>query len=387
MAFRLAAISMLLALSGCSHCGDTQSPPADTGAGYPVDAGTDTSRTTDTGPPDARCLQRDFQRVPDRRCEGADAAERCSEHPDALNYPVESAVAYDLSFEHRSGSFQVNRESGSDVAYGEVFSSFSSWLQRDFVKERVENGALVLSARGEQPLEAGDELALDRLVPATDDDRDFSEWSERNGDELTGNRDREFRFAPGNFEAGTMPQGWLRISEVTEDTIRADRGRLRLGEFPPSLFILPQHIRVYRFRGERPLVASDPFLEEARVGGYVELPPFIERLNAAMSRCDCLGEPDEPIPFETEGPNDPDLTGNMDELSCRPAVKEAASKNCSDDDVELACVHAEFFCNLTATFVKFADVDSDCDGARDSLSIELEMNMTRGTVLGAADGS
>lgn len=381
----LAVLPSLLALAGCSHCGSAPPQPSDAGIDSAADAGMDTSETTDTVPPEARCLQQDFQAVPDRRCDTSDTSERCTRSPDALDYPIESAVAYDLEFEKADGDFQIDRDSEPDYAYSEFLSLIFGALERNFVEQRVENGALVLSARAEEPYESGDAMALDRLVPASDSDRDFSE---RKDGSLTGNPGREFRFATGNFEAGTVSNGWLQFSEVSEDTIRADRGRVELGAFPPSLFMIPRTIRVYRFRGDRPPVTSsdDPLFEEGRLGGYVELRPLLERLNRAMSRCDCLGMPDDPIPFETEGPNDPDIAGRFAALSCRSEVDEATD-NCDDNEAELACRYPGIICGFVGDLSAYADIDSDCDGSVDSSSIELEMKMTSGSVTAPSDGS
>ncbi len=102
-------------------------------------------------------------------------------------------------------------------------------------------------------------------------------------------------------------------------------------------------------------------LDDGVLGGLIMYEHLIERFNAALAACDCLGNPDDAIVFDDDS----------DGYECDLEVDDDQLDACEAEGEDECAAFAEN-CEILPLFEVFADVDVSGDGTNDVFSIGME---------------
>ena len=362
---------------------DTRSQGVDTGTADT--GGFDTRSDTDTGEQIDRtlCLPEEYMPLPANVCSGSNSPARCEEDPSMFDGWGPASVVTQFEISDADCCFDINREEGTDNVFGTLLSIAGNETAEPALQQMILDDRLIYLLEYHDLSSAGamteTPMSIHRGAPANQAAKNFV--VEKNG-KLIEESGHAFEIQPSSLAAKAQSKGWFPSLDSDGSTFQTDRGRMWLGDLPPGFFIAPENIEVVKFRADIDEDRSDisggtgVAVNNGKIGGYARVTEILDSLNEHLSNCKCLGDLEDPIGYETESPGDPDIP---EEPTCDPKLSRAEGNACKGA-TNIVCRNPGTTCGVAQIAASQGDVDSDCDGRPDSLSIGVEFK-TAGAVL------
>ncbi|MFB6262426.1 MAG: hypothetical protein ABEL76_02195 [Bradymonadaceae bacterium] len=196
-----------------------------------------------------------------------------------------------------------------------------------------------------------------------------------------------------SFASGTFPHTRIPGAKLNGAQFTAGPGRLNLA-LELSYFDVTVPIRGVRMRSTGGVLGDSPAdqgvdLSLGRLGGYVLLRDLYGLFDQLYSQCACLDFPKDVFTVPNPSGSDPDicpggLTAGSCEVSCTASAKQKASA-CSKKEDGSICGNLTRACNAADLIKNRADLDVDCDGVKDAISLGAFIEASGGVIRGVSE--
>jgi hypothetical protein len=369
--------------------GDGTSGGDEDGGGPMADAGSDGGDMSGSGP---ACLTSKFRASNAQSCEGSSGSKpsRCndklSEFSDWGPASVVSKLEL-LSDKAKNDTFNLNQgDDDVDNNMAELLGLF-------------ETAGVKVDERIEQNIEAGDLiLALEHQgvtsLPPQQDSFAINSTLASFADSAQTSVDSNgtpYLVEQESFDQGAFPKARFDEATIDNGKLTTEAGNLTL-QLQLGVFKVGVPVRGAKLKANVDTENSDVAgnqgisLKKGRIGGYVLVKDVIGIINDLYRQCSCLDYPETTLQLPSNtSPSDPDLCKNKSpgecELSCKEGVEEKGDQ-CSKNSL---CSFVKTVCTVKTSLTSKADLDTDCDGFKDAISLGAVFEATGGSIQGAAE--
>ncbi len=367
---------------------DTSEYEGDGSGGNPEDASSGGDDAGDGPPPS--CLRNKFQADAPESCQASseDRPQRCD--ADLLNFsdwgPVSVVSELKLLSEQaKTETFDLNNKSGVDNNMASLLGIFSA-LQINVderIQQNIDQGELTfaLEHQGVSSVPpSSNPYAINPMMVSFQDSNQTD----------VGVEGTPYLAEPESFKEGAFPRARLDTATMQNGTITTEPGnltlQLELGVFEVSI---PVRGATLRADVTSSSVSDGLALENGRIGGYVLIRDVYDILNEMYQDCSCLDNPETTFQTPEVPAGEPDLCENKPlgecSVTCRQAIKNR-SDMCTPDRDGAFCSGIDLVCNIIgSTVTKQADLDTDCDGNKDAISLGATFEATGGNMEGTSE--
>ncbi|MGM0559153.1 MAG: hypothetical protein ACQEVA_22400 [Myxococcota bacterium] len=403
------ALAASLALLGCNDDpGENNNGNNGTDAGMDVEEDTtegDTESDTEDGcTSDADCapgvcnMSTGMCEAPatDEGCDADPRPARCDEDPTTTEYDPASVIS-SLAIAgwedaNEDGQFQADEfnedaccfdfdgDGENDNGLGGLLADFGSVLGLNLAEANVElqtaidEGSLIIvfEHQGLEDL-TGDEFEINFLLGELDGVASIT---------TDGSATNPVLIDPTSFDEGSYPQARIPDAELESDgvvTAGPGNARLQLDLLGATIDLAIRQAQITTQVPDTPesdLADKGVFLTEGKLGGFTTVADLFDALNTFTGNCECLGLADGENLIDYD-PNDP---LNPETTSCNENADAGACEGTDD-----TCFQIADNCGLVVSVGPgLADLDTDGDGAVDSISIGLEFTAAGADISGVA---
>ena len=184
---------------------------------------------------------------------------------------------------------------------------------------------------------------------------------------------------PQSFDEGSYPQAQIPDAALAEGAVTAGPGnaRLQLDLLGAQLSLAIRQVQIRSTVPDTPESGLDDkgvFLQEGELGGFATIADLYDALNGFASTCECYGleEGETLISYDENDPVNTDL------VTCADVETDTCDDTCG--------TIAQYCSSAVPIIAGQADLDSDGDGVKDSITVGLTFTAAGADITGVASG-
>ena len=307
---------------------------------------------------------------------------RCSKKPASFSNWGAASVITKLDVNSKNCCFDIDGDLTVDNAFADVIRFLPGAMPDKEMRNAIINDKLVaiLEHQGVsgQPPASPYPVNILRGEPESARSKKFAEYTNGMLSETDG---LGFFVHRASFERGVHPNHLIPSVTHRGGRITGGTGEFSVETNATSLVLRTSlDLDVARIEAtvatNRTATRQGVALTDGRLGGYIELKSVFDGLDQSLRTCTCLGKPSDAITYTTPGPLDPDIG----KAKCTPQVQKRVSK-CTNSKRTI-CRESGTICNFISAFANTSDIDADCDGQLDSLSVGYEFRAASAEIVG-----